>query len=152
MRATLVPHRSLSRLALLLVLGLTTLATAIAGAAFLYAGAWPVTFFFGLDAGLIILAFHLNNRSARRRERVEVTREAITLTQVDVRGRSRYRTFNPAWVNVDLRQARDGRNQLAFHERGERVPFAQFLTDQERADFANLLKEALLEARGGPRI
>jgi uncharacterized membrane protein len=30
--------------------------------------------------------------------------------------------------------------------------FAQFLSDDERRDFADALKEALVAARGGPRI
>ncbi len=118
------------------------------GLAFLMIGAWPVFGFFGLDVLLIYIAFKLNYRSGRRYETVEVTREGMTITRVHPGGRSETFNFNPFWVRVRLREEVDGRTYLSLASQGREFLFAQFLTDDERRDFAGALSEALIEARG----
>ncbi len=150
--ATLTPHRSLSPggfAVLMLAIGGVSF---LCGMAFLIMGAWPITFFFGLDAFLIYVAFRLNYRSGRLYETVDVTRDNLCLQRFHPSGRSETFEFNPAWVRVLLTETGDGRTNLALTSHGRAVPFGIFLTDDERRDFATALKEALVAARGGPRI
>lgn len=124
----------------------------VSGMVFLLMGAWPIFFFFGLDVALIYLAFRLNYRSGRLYETVDVWRENVALQRVHPSGRSERFEFNPAWVRVLLTEAKNGRTQLALASHGQAVSFGGFLTDDERRDFAAALKDALVTARGGPRI
>lgn len=130
---------------------LFALICSIASLLFTAAGAWPVALFLGVDVALLYLAFRLNTRDARRYETVQVSRSAVTLTQYDVRGRSRYRDFAPSWVRVELSESGDGRTVLALASGPERMVFGEFLTDDERRDFAGVLDDAILRARGAPR-
>ncbi|MEO0729826.1 MAG: DUF2244 domain-containing protein, partial [Pseudomonadota bacterium] len=114
--------------------------------------AWPVSFFFGLDALLIYLAFRWNYADGRRRELIHVDRDGIRITQFDRIGRSRYKTFEPAWTRLIRTTDRRGGKHLALAVRGERTEIARFLNDDERDELGDVLDEALLAARGGIRI
>ena len=148
-RFVLHPHRSLSPrgfLILMLALGFVSFVT---GVAFAWIGAWPVLGFFGLDVVLVYLAFKLNFRSGRIYETLDLTREALQLTRVDPAGRKEVFDFNPFWVRVKLTASRpDGRTSLHLASHGREVAFAQFLTDDERRDLAEVLSGALIDARG----
>ena len=150
--ATLSPHRSLSRPAFLILMAAIVVSSAISGALFFIAGAWPVTFFFAVDVALIVLAFRWNFADARCREVITVSHEEVRLTQIDRRGDSRYKTFDPTWVRLSRVERTNGTVELAFAMRNERTRFGAFLTDEERARFADVLAAAMLEARGGVRI
>jgi uncharacterized membrane protein len=150
--AVLTPHRSLSRTAFLICMVAVGITSFVSGVLFLIAGAWPVTFFFGLDFLLIYWAFKLNYRDGKRYETIRVTRSAVTLTQVDARGASRYRDFPTTWVQIARGERKDGRFSLAFSDRGERIAFGDFLTDDERREFAEILGQAIFNARTGARV
>lgn len=146
--ARLTPHRSLSQggfLALMAAIGIVSFAS---GVFFVMIGAWPVTGFFGLDVGLLWLAFRLNYRAGRQFEIVEIRDGVLTLTQVDRKGRLRAATFNPYWVAVRLHEEKDGRAALALASHGREHAFAGFLNDDEKREFAGLLRSALARARG----
>ena len=147
-RAVLTPHRSLGPkgfLGLMLTFGALSFVT---GIVFLAMGAWPVLGFFGLDVLLIYLAFKLNYRSGRLFELVDVTREQLTVTRVHPSGRRESFDFNPFWARVLLSEWPDGRTELRLAAHGRELLFGQFLTDDERRDFASALKGALIDARG----
>jgi uncharacterized membrane protein len=117
------------------------------GLLFFMLGAWPVIGFMGLDVALIYLAFRLNFRALRRYETVDLTREALIVTQVEPSGRSQAWSFNPYWVRLRL-EPRIGRStELSLASHGQRLVFASFLTDSEREDFAHALSSALSAAR-----
>ena len=98
--AELRPHRSLPLRGFAIVMAILAVASFLFGIAFVLRGAWPVTPFFGLDVGLVYLAFRLSYRSARQREHLRLTDEALTLERVDVYGaRQRWR-FQPFWLRV----------------------------------------------------
>jgi hypothetical protein len=50
---------------------------------------------------------------------------------------------------VSLREWPDGRTALSVVSQGRELAFARFLTDHERRDLAEALKEGLMAARGG---
>ena len=117
------------------------------GVLFFMLGAWPVIGFMGLDVALIYIAFRLNFRALRRYETVDLTDEALTVTQVEPSGCARAWTFNPYWVRLRL-EPRIGRStELSLASHGQRLVFASFLTDSEREDFAQALSSALSAAR-----
>lgn len=150
--AELSPHRSLSNGGFLALMAAICGVSFISGVLFYQLGAWPVSFFFGVDALLVYGAFRLNYRDGRRRETIRVTQDAVTLTRYDTRGRSRYKTFEPAWVRVVLNETANGKTTIALAEKGAKTEFGGFLTDDERRDFSDQLARVLLEARGGARI
>ncbi len=151
-RAVLTPYRSLSRTGFLILMSGIGLVSFVAGMVFLMIGAWPVLGFFGLDVALIWLAFKLNYRSGRQYETIEIADGLMTLTHVDPSGRVRTTQLTATWVDVRLKRTPDGRTALALASHGHEHPFGRFLTDDERREFTTILRDALLQARGGPRI
>lgn len=146
-RFELEAHRSLSHngfIVLMLVVGLINL---IVGAIFLFAGAWPVLGFCGLDVALIYWAFKSNYRAGRAAESIELTPAMLTLTRTHPSGSRERFEFNPYWVRVRLAERPDGRNDLRLASHSEEFHFARFLSDDERRDFAESLAGALLAAR-----
>ena len=69
-----------------------------------------------------------------------------------MRGRTRKTELIAAWVDVRLYRGTDGRTSLALASHGIEHRFGGFLTDDERIELAPALRDALLTARGGPRI
>jgi uncharacterized membrane protein len=151
-RAVLQPHRSLSPTGFLVLMLAVGLVSFIAGVAFLMMGAWPVFGFFGLDVALIYLAFRLNYRSGRLVEVVVIADGVLTLTRVHPSGRRESFDFNPHWVRVALREAPAGPLDLRLASHGRELTFGRFLTEDQKREFADTLRSALVAARGGPRI
>jgi uncharacterized membrane protein len=151
-RALLTPHRSLGPTGFLILMAALGVVSFVTGVAFLLMGAWPVFGFFGLDVLLVYIAFRLNYRSGRLYETVELTPARFTLTRVHPSGRREQFEMNPYWARVSLREWPNGRTALSIVSQGKELAFGRFLTDGERRDFAGALRDALLTARGGPRI
>jgi uncharacterized membrane protein len=151
-RAVLSPHRSLSRAGFLLLMSAVGLVSFIAGVAFLMIGAWPVFGFFGLDVALVYAAFQLNYRAGQLCEVVAIEDGALTLTRVHPSGRRESFDFNPHWVRVRLSEGRFGRTDLKLASHGRELSFGRFLTDEQKHEFADTLRGALVTARGGPRV
>jgi uncharacterized membrane protein len=119
----------------------------VMGMFFFFLGAWPVLGFFGLDVLLIYVAFKLNYRAARAYELVELTPEALTLTQISASGKSKRFEFNPYWVRVLFTERPDGGNHLKLVSHGRELEFGRLLNDDERRDFAQALSGALNATR-----
>ncbi len=151
-RAVLTPHRSLEPRGFLILMGVLSAVSFVAGLVFYLAGAWPVMGFFGLDVALVYFAFKLNYRSGRLYETIEVTPALLTWTRVHPSGRREQFDCNPYWARVNLKERTDGRTELRIASQGRELSFGRFLTDDERRDLAAALKDALLTARGGARI
>jgi uncharacterized membrane protein len=143
------PHRSLPPSGFLMMMVLISLVSFIMGVVFLLLGAWPVFGFFGLDVALIYGAFKLNYRSGRIYETVSLSPELLKLTRVHPSGKREVFDFNPYWARVRCTVDRpDGRTSLRLIAQGKEVLFGQFLTDDERRDFAGALAGALFTTRG----
>lgn len=143
-RAVLEPHRSLSPRGFTLLMAMVSAISFVAGLVFYAMGAWPVMGFFGLDVAIIYIAFKLNYRSGRAHEVIEVTRETLTITHTKPSGRSTTAfSCNPYWARVTLRTWPNGRTDLRILSHGKAHSFGQYLTDDEKRDFAHALQEAL---------
>ena len=141
--AELRPHRSLPLRGFAILMSVLAVASFAIGVGFVLRGAWPVTPFFGLDIGLVYLAFRLSYRSARQREHLRLTEEALTVERVDVYGgRERWR-FQPFWLRVVFEERDAGSNRLSLASHGRSVAIGAFLGPAERRKVAVALKAAL---------
>jgi uncharacterized membrane protein len=146
-KAVLTPNRSLGPTGFLILMSAVGLVSFVVGLAFASMGAWPVMGFFGLDVALIYWAFRQNYRSGRASEVIEVTPHSVLLTRYDEKGRATELDFNTYWVRLALEERSDGRSHLNLVTRGDKTLIADFLSDEERRDFAEVLARELAMAR-----
>ena len=145
------PHRSLTRAQAKIVVGLVSLALAVATLPFFLMGAWPIVGFLGLDVLVIYIAFRINFRAAEAYEEVAVTPERLTVAQVDRRGRRRDFTFNPYWTRLEIVRRDDwGVLTMRIASHGKRLTIGSFLHREDRARLAERLEDALAAARAAP--
>jgi len=146
--AVLTPHRSLSPRGFLILMSIISLISFIAGMVFLMAGAWPVLGFFGLDVLLIYGAFKLNYFAARAYETVSISGNTLIVTKVLPSGRSRSWNFNPYWARVEVSSRPGKASRLTVTSHGRSLVLGSFLTEGERLDFAEALRQALDVSKG----
>ncbi len=144
-RATLTPHRSLSRQGFVAVMAAIVAINLAAGIVFAVIGAWPVSGFMGLDVALVWWAFRANFAAARQAERIEITEHELVVEHLAEGRTRRERRFVRRWVRVELEEDRDreliGRLFLASH--GLHTEIGRFLAPAERLELARELKSAL---------
>jgi uncharacterized membrane protein len=149
--AILTPHRSLSGIGFLVLLGTVGLVSFAAGLVFLVIGAWPVLGFFGLDVLLIYWAFRINYRAALAYEEVQVTPSELRVRKVSHRGEVSEWMVNPVWVQLAHETHPEfGIERLFLVSRGRKLPIASFLGPREKESFATALAAAIGEAKRGP--
>ncbi|MCC7015617.1 MAG: DUF2244 domain-containing protein [Rhodospirillales bacterium] len=142
--ARLTPNRSASVRAINLVIALLAGVFFLTGAGFMLIGAWPIMGFLGLEIGLLYLALRWNLLSAGRQETITLTRTALTVERVDPWGNRTAETLEPAWARVTLDE-RIARLEIRSHGKG--IVVGRFLAPEERAEFAQALREALAKSR-----
>jgi uncharacterized membrane protein len=114
---------------------------------FLLEGAWPIAPFMGLDVALLGWAFRASTIAAKREERVTLTASALSIERAFPKKPVRTWTFNPYWVRVEMDDPPDHWSQLTLWSHGRFLRIGQFLSPDERARFANTLRNALKTAR-----
>jgi uncharacterized membrane protein len=141
--ATVVPYRSLPPHRLTWMMLALAAFGLCSGIGFVLAGAWPVTGFFGLDIALLYLAFRLSYRDARQRESLRLTREALDVERVGVRGESQHWRLEPTWLRVTVDENAQGRGRLVLSSHGQTIGLGAFLGTEERRRLADDLRTAL---------
>lgn len=141
--ALLEPHRSLSPLGFLLLMGAICCFSGAAGLFFFLAGAWPVVGFLGLDVLLIYLAFRANYRSARMFERLSLTPRHLRVQRVSPSGQTREWQFQPTWLKVEIDEPPEPDSPLLLRSHGRSLKIGAFLTAEERLNLAQALRRAL---------
>lgn len=142
MDAVLAPNRSLSASAFRLLMVVFIIANAVPAVFFLLQGAYPVSGFFGLDVLALAWAFHVNYRSGRARERVQVSPAAVQVTHKRPDARETHWAVSPLWARV-----LDDPRAVRIAAGGSDLYVGGFLSPEEREEFAAALKAALSEAR-----
>ncbi|HVB89352.1 MAG TPA: DUF2244 domain-containing protein [Beijerinckiaceae bacterium] len=151
--ARLVPHRSLDRRGVFVVLACVGSATSLLSLPFFLMGAWPVIGFMGLDVLALWLALRASFRSARAYEDVRLSALELEVAKVSAAGARREWQFNPLWVRLErIEDEEFGIAELSLASRGRRLVIASFLGPQAKADFARDLSRALAQARRGPQF
>ena len=143
--AVLYPNRSLGAPGFYVLMAAIVVVSGAVGAAFVAAGAWPVSGFLGLDVVLLYLAFRWNYREARRAELIRVDRDGLTVRRVEPSGRQRQWRFEPYWVRVGMDDPPRADSQLTLSSHGQSVVLGAFLTPAERLELARALRAALHE-------
>jgi len=146
-RAVLTPNRSLSSRGFLLIIAAVGLVSFCVGVGFASIGAWPVLGFFGLDVLLIYWAFKRNYRDGREMETIEVSPHSVALTRISPDGQTSHLDFNTYWVRLALDERSDGRSELSLMMREQKTRIADFLSDDERREFADILRREITSAR-----
>jgi uncharacterized membrane protein len=148
--ARITPHRSLGQSGFRLVMTLVCVSAVVSSIPFMVAGAWPVSFFFGLDVVALYIAFRVNFREARAFEEVAVSRLSVDLAKVSARGERQEWRFDTVWTKLDRQIDEDyGLMRLAIVSRGQSVPVAQALSPPERETFAEAFGGAIAHAKSG---
>jgi uncharacterized membrane protein len=145
--AVLRPHRSLSKLGFLIFMAALATISFAAGILFLLQGAWPVFGFFGLEVGLVYIAFKLNYRSGRLTETVQLDAKELLVRRVDPAGRAASWTFQPNWLRVSIDNPPEHESQLVLTSHGRSLTIGSFLTPEERLEVAQGLRAALARWR-----
>ena len=141
--AVLTPHRSLPPVGFGILMAVLAVASFAAGMSFVLRGAWPVFGFFGLDVGLVYLAFKLNYRSGRMAESIRLDGDALTIARRYPGGTVKSWKFEPYWVQVLLLGPAGRDPALTVRSHGRELVIGTFLTVPERREVANALLEAL---------
>jgi uncharacterized membrane protein len=145
----LLPYRSLPPRGFnILMLVLAGVSIAV-GTLFVSLGAWPVCGFFGLDVGLVYLAFRLSYRSARQRETLRLADDQFTVERIGIRGDRRLWRFQPFWLRVIFEERPDDSNRLAIASHGQSLTIGAFLPSPVRREVASSLRDALSRWRSG---
>ena len=146
--ARLSPHRSLSTGGFAVVMSVLAAVSFAVGVSFLMMGAWPVCGFFGLDVGLVWLAFRINYRDARAYEDIRMTPTLLSVRQVSPKGDARETAFNPRWVRLDKTEDDHyGVTRVAIISRGIFLIVGAFLPPLYKGELTRRLSAALAEAR-----
>ncbi len=149
--AELRPHRSLSRKALLCVLGGMALGSLYVTTLMYFLGAWPVIGFNGADITLAALLFWLNTRAARAREIVRLYDTALEITNISPSGKEERITLSPDWARVELRERPGAVPALLFRARDTVKEIGRQLGEAQKRDLAEALDRALVRRRA-PRF
>jgi uncharacterized membrane protein len=145
--AVVVPHRSLSRR------GLTILIAAICGSSmiittvFFVLGAWPVAGFSGAEITLAVLLLRMNARGARRSELILLTPVLIRVIRTDEQGRRLERRLDTAWLNVVLQERLARVPALLLSARTDQEEVARDMGETEKRMLADGLAAALYRWR-----
>lgn len=145
--AMIVPHRSLSRRGLRLLLGGIGVICAANLIVFSRLHAWPVCGFAGGELVLAAVLLRLNALGAKASELLLLTPDALRVVRTDPKGRREERVLSPAWLNVEVEE-RPGRvPALWIGSRGQREELGRVLGEAEKRDLARALSEALYRWR-----
>ena len=145
--AELTPHRALGRRGFLIVMGLVSLVSFVAGVYFTVLGAWPVLGFFGLDVALIYFAFKLNYRAARAYETVQLSDASLKIRKISAEGTVKAWVFEPYWVRVHFDEAAEDDVAVEITSHGKTLVVGTFLSPEERVQFGKALRSELERQR-----
>ncbi len=149
--AVIVPHRSLSRRGLVILVAVVGALSLLTVLRFWLIGAWPVAGFSLVEVGLFAFLLRLNTIRARASEMLLLTEDRMRIVRTDMRGQREEHDIPGAWLNVVV-QERTGRvPALLLATRGRHIEVAASLGEIEKLDLAAALRDALDRLRN-PRF
>ena len=146
--AELRPHRSLRNNGFMVLMGFISVVCFLCGILFWSIGAWPVFLFMGLDVLIVYIAFKINYREGRIRERVSVSRDELKISKLDPNGRVMEYVLNPFWAKFKIdRHEEYGINRMWIVDRETKIGIGSFLSRKERESFAMAFSNALASTK-----
>jgi uncharacterized membrane protein len=143
----IVPHRSLTPRGLFWVMAvLVTVNTGLA-MVFVSMGAPPIPIFLGLDVLAVWIAFRISYRQARRRERVQVTADEVTVKREDDRRSATVWTSPTAFTRVELVEPTEWEAYVGLAVSGRRLSIGRSLGAEGRRTLARKVDAAIHAAR-----
>jgi uncharacterized membrane protein len=141
--ALIVPHRSLSRRGMwLVVMGFVACFVVIA-LRFWLIGAWPVVAFSALEIPAVAVLLHVNARRARASELVMLWPETLRIVRTEPSGRRTERLLPAAWLRVSLEEEAGRTPRLVLRSRAGREEVGTALGEAEKRDLAEALRHAV---------
>jgi len=140
--AVIVPHRSLKRKGVAVVVGVISALTASVALRFWLLGAWPVVAFSLVEAPLIFVLLAVNVRRARASERIMLNTEEFRVIRIDPAGRRKQDSLPSAWLRIDLNDAQ-GVPHVMLSSRGRGCEVGSFLHQPEKLSLFRALRDAL---------
>ncbi len=141
--AVIVPHRSLSRRGLAILVAVVSALSLLTVLRFWLMGAWPVAAFSLPELALLIFLIRLNAARARASELLLLTEQRMRIVRTDQRGRREEQTLPGAWLNVVMRERTGSVPTLVLATRGREIEVAKSLGEAEKRDLAAALDAAL---------
>lgn len=146
--AELRPHRSLSREGFILLMAFVSLTCFLSGIMFMVIGAWPVVVFFGVDVFIVWLAFKLNYRAGRVRERVSVARDHLLVQKFGPDGCMKEHSFNPFWTRFEVERHEEiGITSMKLTSRDRQLTIGSFLNPDDRESFSEEFGSAIARVK-----
>ena len=142
-QAVLYPNRSLGNFGLKIVISVFVVYTILVSGFFLTKGAWPITGFLGIEILLVLWLLRESFKSARDFETVCLTDKELIIQEHSNRQGQKTWVFEPYWARVELKQGRQDNKSLRIVSHGNGVIVGEFLTDEEKEDLADNLKQQL---------
>lgn len=140
----LAPHRSLGQRGLKILFGITGALSIVHVLFFLTTGAWPIALFFGADFIALFGAFWLNNRAARAREQISLSRMELSIRKISPAGLVRESRYNPFWARLKIaRHPEIGVTSIRVSGQGQETGIGEFLYPEARERFATDFTRAL---------
>ncbi len=141
--ATIVPHRSLSRRGMAVVMTAICTLSAAVSTMFWWFGAWPIAGFSGAEVALSIALLRYNARAARASEQLLLSEQTLRILRTDMHGARSERVLSPSWLNVVLHDRRGRVPGLYLVGAGQREEVGAALGEAEKLSLAEALRVAL---------
>jgi len=144
-QAELRPNCSGSLKSSHLFMGFMLAAFIPAGIISIFAGAWPVFGFMGVELLLLYGALRLSQRRCAIVERILLSPSALIVERTDHWGSQRSWSFPPQWLRVEVLSAGPRDNHLSLRSHGRSLTIGLFLSPDERLEVASTLERELVQ-------
>jgi uncharacterized membrane protein len=144
--ALIVPHRSLTRKGVLIVVAILLISNAAVALRFWLLGAWPVVVFSFLEVPLAVLLLAINIRRARASELIMLNAGELTVIRTDSAGRRKQISLPSAWLRVDLEAKRDS-SRVVLSSHGRACEVGAFLHEPDKLSLFDALSDAVYRVR-----
>jgi uncharacterized membrane protein len=145
--AVIVPHRSLSRRGLGILMAVIGLLGALTVLRFAVIGAWPVAGFGIVEIGLAVFLLRLNASRAGASELVLLSDDALRIVRTDRRGRRQEQSLPIGWLDAVLEERAGRVPRLLLVAHGVHEEIAAQLGEAEKRDLWAALRAALYRLR-----
>jgi len=149
--AVIVPHRSLTRSGLVILIVVLATLCSLVGLRFWLIGAWPVACFGVVEIGLAAFLLLLNARRARASELILLSEDTLRIVRTDPRGQRIESVLPVGWLNALLEEPPGRVPRLLLVAHGVREEIATSLGEAEKRDLSVALAGALHRLRN-PRF